>query len=91
MSGYTASTKGALPGASLNDEWNYTAGLDLAVSPRFTLVADVFGRSILDAGRLSEADKTFVFVQTGTGGGGGGGGGGGVVAAAERRRPRRLR
>lgn len=75
--GYTASTKGALLDAALNDEWNYAVGLDLAVSPRLTLIADVLGRSIRDAGRLKEADKVFKFIQTGPGGSGGGGGGGG--------------
>jgi hypothetical protein len=73
--GFTASTKGALPGATLHDEWNYAAGFDLAVSPRFTLIADVLGRSIRGAGRLREGEKVFEFVQTGGGGGGGGGGG----------------
>jgi hypothetical protein len=79
--GYTYSTRGALPDVSLNNEWNYTAGFDLAVSPRLTLIADVVGRSIRDQGRLREADRTFDFVQAGPGGtggtGGGGGGGGG--------------
>lgn len=75
--GYTASTKGALLDASLNDEWNYAVGFDLAVSPRLTLIANVLGRSIRDAGRLREADKVFEFVQTGAGGGSGGTGGGG--------------
>lgn len=79
--GYTYSTHGALPDVSLNNEWNYTAGFDLAVSPRLTLIVDVIGRSILDQGRLREADRVFDFVQAGPGGtggtGGGGGGGGG--------------
>jgi hypothetical protein len=79
--GYTRTTRGALPEISLNNEWNYTAGFDLAVSPRLTLVADVLGRSIRDQGRLREADRVFDFVQAGPGGtggtGGGGGGGGG--------------
>lgn len=79
--GYTGSTGGALPGVTLNDEWNYTAGFDLAVSPRLTLIADLLGRSILDQGRLVESDRVFDFVQAGAGGtsgsGGGGGGGGG--------------
>jgi hypothetical protein len=90
--GYTRSTRGALPGASLNNEWNYTTGLDVAVSPRLTLIGDVLGRSIRGEGRLVETDKIFEFVQTGagggtggggTGGGGGGGSGGPVVRAPE--------
>lgn len=75
--GYTMSTEGALPGASLNDEFNAAAGFDLVVSPRLTLIADVLSRSIRGAGRFREADKVFTFVQTGAGGGSGGGGGGG--------------
>src|SRR6185295_17346129 len=55
-------------------EWNYTTGLDVAVSPRLTLIGDVLGRSILGEGRLVETDKIFEFVQTGAGGGGGSGG-----------------
>ncbi|HVJ28352.1 MAG TPA: transporter, partial [Vicinamibacterales bacterium] len=62
--GYTFSTKGALD-APLNDEWNYAVGLDVAVSPRLTLIADVLGRSIRDVGRMVEADRTFQFVQAG--------------------------
>jgi hypothetical protein len=87
--GYTRSTRGALPDVSLNNEWNYTAGFDLAVSPRLTLVADVLGRSIRDQGRLVEADRVFDFVQAGPGGtvgtgGGGGGGGGGTGGTTTR-------
>ena len=78
--GYTASTGGGLPGVPLKDEWSYAGGVDVAVSPRLTLLADLLGRTILDAGRFEEADRVFEFVETGTGsvGGGGGGGGGGA-------------
>ena len=75
--GYMRSTRGALSNVSLKNEWSYTAGFDLAVSPRLTLIADVLGRSILDQGRLLEADRIFDFVQAGPGGTGGTGGGGG--------------
>jgi len=89
--GYTRSTHGALPGVSLNNEWNYTAGFDLAVSPRLTLIADVVGRSIRGQGRLIEADRVFDFVQAGPGGtggtGGGGGGGGGGSGGTPAPRP----
>ena len=67
--GYTFSSEGALPGASLKDEVNYTVGVDLAVTSRISVIADVLGRSIRDLGRLREADKVFAFVQTGPGGG----------------------
>ncbi len=66
--GYTFSSEGALPGASLKDELNYTLGVDLAVTSRISVIADVLGRSIRDLGRLREADKVFAFVQTGPGG-----------------------
>jgi uncharacterized membrane protein YgcG len=82
--GYMRSTRGALSDvsgglsdASLKNEWSYTAGFDVAVSPRLTLVADVLGRSIVDQGRLREADRVFDFVEAGPGGTGGTGGGGG--------------
>jgi hypothetical protein len=95
--GYTRSTRGALPGVSLNNEWNYTAGFDLAVSPRLTLIADVLGRSIRGQGRLVEADRIFDFVQAGpggtggTGGGGGGGGGGPITRPVEHTTRREFR
>jgi Putative MetA-pathway of phenol degradation len=87
--GYTHSTGGALPDVSLNNEWNFTGGFDLAVSPRLTLIADVIGRSIRDQGRLIEADRVFDFVEAGPGGtggtgGGGGGGGGGTPTPTPR-------
>ena len=88
--GYMRSSRGALANASLHNEWNYTAGFDLAVSPRLTLIADVVGRTIRDQGRLREADTIFDFVQAGpggTGGTGGGGGGGGSGSGGTTNRP----
>jgi hypothetical protein len=90
--GYTRSGRGPLSNVSLNNEWNYTAGFDLAVSPRLTLIADVLARSIRDQGRLREADRVFDFVQAGPGGtggtgGGGGGGGGGSGGGGTTTRP----
>lgn len=79
--GYTFSTRGALADTRLRDEINVAAGFDWALTPRATLAVDWIGRSLQDAGRLREADKTFRYVTggagTGTGGSGGGGGGGG--------------
>jgi uncharacterized membrane protein YgcG len=75
--GYTRTGHGGLADASLHDEWNYAAGFDVAVSPRLTLIADVIGRTILDQGRLREADTVYDFVEAGPGGTGGTGGGGG--------------
>jgi hypothetical protein len=75
--GYTFSSEGALPGTELRDEINAAAGFELVMSPRATLAVDFIGRTLLDAGRLREADKQFEYVVGGTGGGGGGGSGGG--------------
>jgi hypothetical protein len=89
--GYMRSSHGGLPAASLHNEWNYTVGFDLAVSPRLTLIADVVGRTIRDQGRLREADTVFDFVEAGpgpgTGGTGGGGGGGGSGSGGTTTRP----
>jgi hypothetical protein len=75
--GYTFSSKGSLPGATLRDEAVATAGLDLAVTPRVTMSFDVLGRTLRDAGRMRLTNKTFEFATSGSGGGAGGGGGGG--------------
>jgi hypothetical protein len=80
--GYTFSSKGALPGATMHDEVLATAGGDLAVTSRVTMSFDVLGRTLLDAGRMRLTEKTFEYAisggaaGTGTGGGGTGGGGG---------------
>src|SRR5206468_8243488 len=39
--GYMHTSRGGLSGVSLHNEWNYTAGFDVVVSPRLTLIADV--------------------------------------------------
>lgn len=87
--GYTFSTGGALPGATLRDEVNVAAGFDLVMSPRATLAVDYVGRTLIDAGRMREIDKEFSFTTagTGTGGGGGGGGAGGGAGSGGGGRP----
>jgi len=78
--GYTFSSEGALPGATMHNEALATAGADLAVTSRVTMSFDVLGRTLLDAGRMRLTQKTFDFTVSGggtTGGGGGGGAGGG--------------
>jgi hypothetical protein len=75
--GYTFSTRGGLPGATLHDEVSGTAGFDAAVTSRVTMSFDVLARSVRGAGRMSLAEKTFEFASSGGGAGGGGGGGGG--------------
>jgi len=75
--GYTFSSKGALPGATMHDEVLATAGGDVAVSSRVTMSFDVLGRSLIGAGRMRLTQKTFEYALSGGGAGGGGGGGGG--------------
>jgi hypothetical protein len=75
--GYTVSSDGSIPGATLRDEISAAAGFDVAVNPRFTMSLDVLGRTLRDAGRMRLAEKTFEYSLAGAGTGGGGGGGGG--------------
>jgi len=75
--GYTFSSNGALPGATLRDEIGATVGLDAAVSPRMTVSFDVLGRTLRGAGRMRLVDKPFEYASAGAGGGSAGGGGGG--------------
>ena len=74
--GYTA-TWGSAPNVGLlatlgaetdlPDEINYAAGLEFVVESRLTIVGDILGRSLRDAGRLEVVSKTFEYV-TRTGG-----------------------
>jgi hypothetical protein len=69
--GYTA-TWGSVPNVgllatlggetSLPDEINYAVGVELVVESRLTIVGDVLGRSLRDAGRLVVVNKPFQFV-----------------------------
>ena len=68
--GYTASW-GQVPNAGLlalvggeeqmPDEFNYAAGVEFVVESRLTVIGDILGRSLRDAGRLDIASKPFVF------------------------------
>jgi len=75
--GYTFSSKGALPNATMHDEALATAGADFAMTSRITMSFDVLGRLVLDAGRMRLTEKTYEYALSGGGAGGGGGGGGG--------------
>ena len=44
---------------SLPDEFNYAAGLEFAAHPKLTLIGDVVGRTLRDAGRLGLVSKSF--------------------------------
>jgi len=85
--GYTFSSQGALPGATMHDEVLATVGGDLAVTSRVTMSFDVLGRTLLDAGRMRLTEKTFEFAQSGGGTGAGGGGGGGGAGGGRPSQP----
>ncbi len=75
--GYTFSTEGSIPGATLRDEISSAVGFDVAVNPRLTMSLDVLGRTLIDAGRMRLTEKVYEYALAGAGTGGGGGGGGG--------------
>lgn len=62
--GALATLGGEIP---LPDEFNYAAGVEFVVESRLTIVGDILGRSLLDAGRLVVTSKPFQHV-TRTGG-----------------------
>jgi hypothetical protein len=58
----TAGLLAELGGAeSLPDEFNYTAGMEWAAHPKVTIVGDVVGRTLRNAGRLDLIAKTFEY------------------------------
>jgi hypothetical protein len=75
--GYTFSSEGALPNATMHDEALATVGADFAMTSRMTMSFDVLGRLVFDAGRMRLTEKTYPYALSGGGAGGGGGGGGG--------------
>lgn len=51
----------------LPDEFNYAGGIEFAATPQLTIIGDVIGRTLIDAGRLSIEAKRFEFMtQTAT-------------------------
>ncbi len=65
--GFTVSGKGT-PSATtvfsplgVSDEFNYTAGIEAVVHSRVTLVGDVLGRTLFDAGTVKAETKTYDF------------------------------
>jgi hypothetical protein len=56
--GYTFTSESDTLG-DLPDEINYAAGFDAALSSRLTLTADVVGRALLDAQRLTTTETTY--------------------------------
>jgi hypothetical protein len=66
--GYTFSGTGDLSGGTLafqpigiSDEVNVTGGVEFVPSPKVTVVGDIIGRTLLDAGRVEPVTKTFQF------------------------------
>jgi len=58
-SGTTGGTFPGLVGTPLPDEINYSGGVELIAHPRITVVGDVIGRTLRDAGRLRMVSKDF--------------------------------
>ena len=61
--GYTFSGSGSEMIGELPDELNYSAGFDLGVHPRASFAVDFVGRTQLDAERLVEVDRTFLYTH----------------------------
>lgn len=62
--GYTFTGTSDLFG-ELPDEFDWTVGFDAAPSSRFTIMADVIGRTLIDAQRLRVRDKEFYYRNVG--------------------------
>lgn len=65
--GYTLSGKGSttpqfgVAPEGVSDEFNYAGGVEIAAHPRLTILADVLGRTLVDAGVLEVDLKTFPY------------------------------
>jgi hypothetical protein len=65
-SGTTAATGHLAGSPTFPDEFNYAAGVEFVVEPRVTIIGDVVGRTLRNAGRLDMTTKTFQFQPAGT-------------------------
>lgn len=65
--GYTVSGKGSttpqfgIAPEGVSDEFNYAGGVEIVAHPKLTILADVLGRTLVDAGVLETELKTFPF------------------------------
>ena len=59
---YDVTAAGYTP-LGVSDEFNYAGGIEFAVNPQLTVIADVLGRTLIDAGKVEAATKTFQFRQ----------------------------
>jgi hypothetical protein len=66
--GYTASGSGdRVPSGGYtplgaSDEFNYAGGIEFVASPQLTIIGDLLGRNLIDAGTVEAATKTFHFI-----------------------------
>ena len=69
--GYTFASEGSSSSDSdplttnFPDEFNYAFGVEFVANPRVTIIGDVVGRTLIDAGRLVLTSKTFQFQPPG--------------------------
>lgn len=47
--------------SGVSDEFNYAGGVEIVAHPRLTLLADLLGRTLFDAGQIELETKTFAF------------------------------
>ena len=59
--GQAGGTFAGLASAPLPDEINYSQGVELVAHPRFTVIGDLVGRTLLGAGRLDLVSKDFLY------------------------------
>lgn len=68
--GYTISGNGPTDAAfgvaplAISDEFNWAGGVEFVAHPRLTLIGDIIGRTLLDAGKLEAEDQSFVYRAT---------------------------
>lgn len=65
--GYTLSGTGerivtqAYSSEGISDEFNYAGGVEFAVNPQLTIIGDLIGRTLIDAGKIEAETKTFQY------------------------------
>jgi hypothetical protein len=65
--GYTISGKGdqttefVFQPLGVSDEFNYAGGVEVVAHPRLTLLFDLLGRTLMDAGNLQEQSRSFQY------------------------------
>jgi hypothetical protein len=66
--GFTISERGDVDAAvagfaplGASDEFNYSGGVELVAHPRVTVIGDILGRTLMDAGSVEAAAQTFQF------------------------------